>query len=61
MIAFDPVEGAGLVAPFGSDDVHVPFTVQAIRFVDAVTEGQPVIYAVERVGAAAQVVEVRPA
>ncbi|KAA0940237.1 MULTISPECIES: hypothetical protein [Streptomyces] len=60
MILFDPAEGAGLIAAYGSDE-RVPFQAWDIRFVDAVTEGQPVIYAIERVDAALRAVEVRPA
>ncbi|MEV7143847.1 cold-shock protein [Streptomyces tauricus] len=60
VVSFDPVKGDGLIAPFGSDE-HVPFRAQAIRFVDIVAEGQPVIYAIERAGVNTQAVEVRPA
>ncbi|MGW0574272.1 hypothetical protein [Streptomyces tauricus] len=60
VISFDPVNGAGLIAPFGSDE-QVPFRAQAIRFVDLVAEGQPVIYALERAGVTTRAVEVRPA
>ncbi|MFD6294706.1 hypothetical protein ACFWFU_07860 [Streptomyces sp. NPDC060235] len=60
MIAFDPDKGSGLIAPYSGDE-HVPFQAQVIRFVDVVTAGQPVIYAIEWVDAAVRAVEVRPA
>ncbi|MER7678437.1 MULTISPECIES: cold-shock protein [unclassified Streptomyces] len=60
VVSFDAANGLGLIAPYGGDE-HVPFHAQAIRFVDRVTEGQPVIYATEGAVAAVRAVEVRPA
>ncbi|MFJ2399323.1 cold-shock protein [Streptomyces sp. NPDC087843] len=60
VISFDPAQGLGFIAPCGSEG-HVPFKAQAVRFVDAVAEGQLVIYAIERADADARAVEVRPA
>ncbi|WP_235882711.1 helix-turn-helix domain-containing protein [Streptomyces apricus] len=49
-----------LVAAYGSDE-HVPFCMRAFRFVKILSEGQPVIYAVERRCETVRAVEVRPA
>ncbi|MFD5723481.1 hypothetical protein [Streptomyces sp. NPDC127036] len=60
VVAFDAENGSGLIAPYGADE-PVPFQAQALKFVDAVTAGQPVIYAIEWVDASVRAVEVRPA
>ncbi|MFG2308761.1 cold-shock protein [Streptomyces sp. NPDC048566] len=60
VLSFDAARGSGLIAPYGGDE-DVPFQAQSVRFVDHLTQGQTVIYAVEHADAGARAVEVRPA
>ncbi|MER5881902.1 cold-shock protein [Streptomyces sp. NPDC060235] len=60
VLSFDAARGSGLIAPYGGDE-DVPFQAQSLKFVDHLTQGQTVIYAIEQVDAGVRAVEVRPA
>ncbi|MEW2165290.1 cold shock domain-containing protein [Streptomyces sp. NPDC007084] len=60
VLSFDAARGFGVIAPYGSDE-DLPFHAQSLKFVDHLTQGQTVIYAIEQADAGVRAVEVRPA